>query len=966
LSDAYIPPQGTINLDNRNPYYFAASRVEEVRFSDGTTWGAETFGVPTLGAYPGDTYYFDQGDGHRRIIDFDVTGNRYGDAADTVRLGVGITSDDISVSRRNGNDLVLSLNGTTDELTIQSHFSTVFARERFSFSGAYVNAYQVEQVQFADGATWNAAELAARVTSISGTDETDAIFANANDNDIDGLAGDDVIYGLEGNDTLDGGTGNDTLFGSEGSDAYRFGRGSGQDTVIDWNVTGTDLDTITMAPDVLAEDVRVIADQNGSLVLSVNGTADQLTLSDFLYDPYSQNKQVLFEDGTVWDADTLLSRAEGPTIVGTEYSDYLVGTDLNDTIIGLEGDDFIDGSGGADVLYGGLDNDEMLGGDGNDTLYGEAGDDTLSGGSGSGGGGGAGFAASFAEGFCEADCGEGGGGGSHGTTGDDILIGGEGHDTYLFNLGDGVDTVRDTALAGDGNRIRFGEGITQADLFFNHVDDVLTIGVGQNGDALRLEGFDPTNANGSLVAETLVFADGTEAALSSFLRPQPTIVGTAGDDTLIGTLDQDIVDASDGNDVVLAGDGNDTIDGETGNDALRGEAGNDLLTGGAGNDNLGGGSGDDTLDGGAGDDVLYGEAGADSLLGGEGNDTLYTDAGDTISGVIDGGAGVDLLFIQDTRGVTLDVGQASIEVAFGGAGNDTFTTNGTGPAVLRGEAGNDSLSGGAGNDNIEGGMGDDILDGGAGDDLLRGDAGVDTLQGGDGNDTLYADADDTVIDGGAGTDLLFVQGATGVTLDVGQASIEVAFGGAGNDTFTTSGPGPAVLRGEAGNDSLSGGAGNDNIEGGLGDDMLAGGAGDDVLYGGEGDDIYHFNVGDGQDTITENVTASGNMDEVFFGSGIDPLHMILKQQADNLELAFAGTNDRLTVRDWFRYPESQVERLTTGDGGRLLNTNVNQLIQAMATYSANSGMSWADAIQQRPDEVQAVVAAYWEPAPAHP
>ena len=46
----------------------------------------------------------------------------------------------------------------------------------------------------------------------------------------------------------------------------------------------------------------------------------------------------------------------------------------------------------------------------------------------------------------------------------------------------------------------------------------------------------------------------------------------------------------------------------------------------------------------------------------------------------------------------------------------------------------------------------------------------------------------------------------------------------------------------------------------------------------------------------------------------------------------------------------------------LLNTQVNQLIQAMATFSAShGGSSWDQAIQDRPDEVQTVLAAYWQP-----
>ncbi len=968
LGNAYIPPQGTVNLDNRNPYYFAASRVEEIRFADGTTWEADMFGAPTLGAYPSDTYHFDRGDGQQTIIDFDVTGNRNGDAADAVQLGSGIAQDEVSVSRR-GNDLVLSLDGAEDVLTVHSHFSIVFAREQHSFSGNYVTAYQMEQVRFDDGTIWNAAQLASRVTAVAGTNEADFLVANSNNNAIDGLAGDDTIYGQEGDDRIDGGAGDDRLFGNEGNDTYRFGRGGGQDTVIDWNVTGTDLDTIEMAPDVTTGDLRVIADQNGGVALSIRGTTDQLTLSDFLYDSYSQNKRVLFADGTVWDAQELLARVEGPTITGTEYPDYLVGTEFNDTILGLEGEDFLDGREGADLLYGGLDSDEILGGDGNDMLYGEAGDDTLHGGSG-GGGGGAGFAAMSVEGFCEADC---GGGGSSGATGDDLLIGGEGHDTYLFNFGDGVDTIVDTAVAGEGNRLLFGDGIYQSDLSFEHdsLSRVLTIHVGFSGDALRLTNFDPSQANGSLAVETLAFADGTEVALSSFFAPQPTLIGTAGGDYLIGTSGVDIIDAL------------------------------------AGNDYLHGQESDDILLGGDGDDALVGGAGADTFDGGTGNDRLYVDEFDT---QVSGGAGWDEVRIDGTVGVTLTT--SDIEYFVGGAGGDHLTYSGTdaismigreGNDVLNGGSGNDSLQGGtgadildggAGNDSLEGEAGDDTLLGGAGDDSLQGGAGADTFDGGEGNDRLYVDEFDTQVSGGAGWDEVRVLSATGATLTL--SDVEYVVGGEGHDTVTSThseammmlglagndrltggsgndslqgGTGADTLDGSAGNDSLEGeagddtlfgGAGSDSLQGGAGADTLEGGAGNDQLYGGTGNDRYLFTSGNGQDTLVDSDSTEVSMDEVALGDGLVPLNVVFSRQANDLRVALAGTNDTLTVRDWYSGAASQVEQFTASTGSRLINSNVDQLIQAMNTYSQTAGLSWEDAIQQRPDEVQAVIGAYWQ------
>ena len=65
---------------------------------------------------------------------------------------------------------------------------------------------------------------------------------------------------------------------------------------------------------------------------------------------------------------------------------------------------------------------------------------------------------------------------------------------------------------------------------------------------------------------------------------------------------------------------------------------------------------------------------------------------------------------------------------------------------------------------------------------------------------------------------------------------------------------------------------------------------------------------------------------------------------------------------WYSDTSRQTEVFQAADGRSLLHTQVEQLIQAMATFSANNGgISWAQAIQE-PDDVQAVLAAYWQPA----
>lgn len=66
-----------------------------------------------------------------------------------------------------------------------------------------------------------------------------------------------------------------------------------------------------------------------------------------------------------------------------------------------------------------------------------------------------------------------------------------------------------------------------------------------------------------------------------------------------------------------------------------------------------------------------------------------------------------------------------------------------------------------------------------------------------------------------------------------------------------------VPAGVEGNDLLDGGAGNDTINGNGGNDTIIGGTDNDVLTGGEGFDTFVYAAGDGNDTITDFNTGTG-------------------------------------------------------------------------------------------------------------
>lgn len=291
-----------------------------------------------------------------------------------------------------------------------------------------------------------------------------------------------------------------------------------------------------------------------------------------------------------------------------------------------------------------------------------------------------------------------------------------------------------------------------------------------------------------------------------------TINGTSLGETLTGTEDDDIIDTRGGNDVAY---------GLGGNDSLFGEDGNDTLDGGEGNDQL---------DGGDDNDSLYGRGGVDTFIGGNGDDSLYIDVFDVLDGgSISGGAGYDTVYVDFLSGVSgndrrivFDMGAAQVERYVGSNTAETVdATNSATGVVIYGNRGSADSDGNVG-------------------DVLIGSAF---------NDTIYFEYDVASIQGGAGIDTAVYNPIAGtirgVTLDLGQAGIEIAVGRSGNDYFDARTQSAEVtLYGDAGADTLLGGTGRSTMYGGDGNDDIRAGTGtEQFLYGEGGDDLLIGNPG---------------------------------------------------------------------------------------------------------------------------
>lgn len=112
---------------------------------------------------------------------------------------------------------------------------------------------------------------------------------------------------------------------------------------------------------------------------------------------------------------------------------------------------------------------------------------------------------------------------------------------------------------------------------------------------------------------------GRPATIIGTSGPDPSLMGTDGNDVIMGLAGDDVINGARGDDIICGNLGDDKISGGLGWDLILGD--NDVEGYPGGSDRLYGGAGGDRLDGAAGDDRLLGGKGSDTANGGGGTDT---------------------------------------------------------------------------------------------------------------------------------------------------------------------------------------------------------------------------------------------------------------------------------------------------------------------------------------------------------
>ncbi|MDO6613601.1 calcium-binding protein, partial [Shewanella sp. 1_MG-2023] len=159
------------------------------------------------------------------------------------------------------------------------------------------------------------------------------------------------------------------------------------------------------------------------------------------------------------------------------------------------------------------------------------------------------------------------------------------------------------------------------------------------------------------------------------------------------------------------------------------------------------------------------------------------------------------------------------------------------------------------------------------------------------------------------------------------------------------------------NSTIKGFEGNDTLSGGLGDDTLDGGAGDDLLNGGFGSDIYHFDIGSGQDIVSNYDSSPSSIDVAHFDD-ISIEDLWLSQNENDLQINIVGTDDQVTISDWYSGGNYQLDQIEMG-GEVLLNAQLEQLVSAMASFDVPTGVG-SIVTQEAKDAIKPVLVESWQ------
>ncbi|WP_181969899.1 calcium-binding protein [Paraburkholderia sp. DHOC27] len=300
-----------ITLDSAMLFYNMG--VQAVRFADNTVWtqqqllrmattgtaaddkiygtsNAEVFDGKggndyVQGGGGGDTFIFNAGYGKLEIAETDSSKTPH----NVLQLGTGLSASSIAVRVTENFNIVLTDGVAGDQITLDWEASSL--------------ASGVQEVQFADGTTWDRQQMLQMAAT--------------------GTTGNDKLYAASIGVVFDGKGGNDYIQSQGGGDTFIFNAGYGKLEILEFDSSKSPLNVLKLGAGIDASSLTVRTSGN-NLILTDGIAGDQITLDSFKTANSYGVQEVQFADGTNFNRDQLLDMANRPVMFAERQINNLI------------------------------------------------------------------------------------------------------------------------------------------------------------------------------------------------------------------------------------------------------------------------------------------------------------------------------------------------------------------------------------------------------------------------------------------------------------------------------------------------------------------------------------------------------------------------------------------------------------------------------------------------------------------
>ena len=157
---------------------------------------------------------------------------------------------------------------------------------------------------------------------------------------------------------------------------------------------------------------------------------------------------------------------------------------------------------------------------------------------------------------------------------------------------------------------------------------------------------------------------------------------------------------------------------------------------------------------------------------------------------------------------------------------------------------------------------------------------------------------------------------------------------------------------------VNGTEGKDKLTGWSAWDLFTSSAGDDTLFGGAGSDTYLFAKGHHHDVVTDSKQNTRDVDSTqFTDTGVQDLWF--SRSNSHLMISEIGSNDSVILDNWFSGSAWQNKVISVADRQSQEATQLQQLVDAMAVFTAGQSVTAMQPDQMRASMQMINSSDYW-------